>query len=95
MKNRDMYIRKMVAKLVEWNIEINMLVARADEVTTELKADYNEQILLLRERLAALQQKIDALQKAGDGAWEDLKSGIENAKTALGDSIDSARARFR
>ncbi|MDO9067258.1 MAG: hypothetical protein Q7W05_02240 [Deltaproteobacteria bacterium] len=95
MKNRDAYVRKMQAKLGEWNTEINMLSARGSEVAAEVKSEYNEQIESLKAKQAAAGQKIEELQQAGDSAWKDMKSGIELARTAMGDAIDSARARFR
>lgn len=95
MSNRDEYVRKMQVKLVEWNTEINMLIARAGEVTVDLKNEYNEQIESLKLKQANAQVKIEALQQAGDNAWEDLRSGIEQARTAMGEAIDTARSRFR
>lgn len=95
MKNRDAYVRKMQAKLGEWNTEINMLSARGSEVAADMKSEYNEQIESLKAKQAVARQKIEELQQAGDSAWKDMKSGIELARTAMGEAIDSARARFR
>lgn len=95
MSSRDEYIRKMQAKLEEWNAEIDTLTAKADEVTADVKNEYNEQIESLKARQAAARQKIEELQQAGESAWEDLKSGVELAWTAIGEAIDSARSRFR
>jgi chromosome segregation ATPase len=95
MNSRDEYIRKMQAKLEEWNTEIDRLSAKADEVTADVKNEYRGQIELLKGKQAAARQKIEELQHAGEGAWEDLKSGVDMAWTAIGEAIDSARSRFR
>lgn len=95
MSNRDEYIRKMQVKLVEWNTEINMLIARAGEIAVDVKNEYNEQIEALKLKQASAKVKIEALQQAGDNAWEDLRSGIEQAGVAMGEAIDAARSRFR
>lgn len=95
MSSRDEYIRKMQAKLEEWNTEIDTLTAKAVDVTADVKNEYNEQIESLKTKQAAARQKIEELQQAGESAWEDLKSGIELAWTAIGEAIDSARSRFR
>lgn len=95
MSSRDEYIRKMQAKLEEWNAEIDALTAKADKVTADVKNEYNEQIESLKAKQAAARQKIEELQQAGEGAWEDLKSGIELAWSAIGEAIDSARSRFK
>ena len=95
MSSRDEYVRKMQAKLDEWNKEIDRLTAKAGEVTADLKKEYSEQIEILKAKQAVARQKIEELQQAGESAWVDLKSGIELAWTAMGEAIDSARSRFK
>jgi hypothetical protein len=85
----------MQVKLEEWNAEIDILTAKAGKVGTEVKNEYLEQIAALKSKQAAARQKIEELQHAGEGAWEDMKSGIELAWDALGEAIDSARSRFK
>ena len=95
MSSRDEYMRKMQAKLEEWNAEIEMLTAKAGKATADVKTEYNEQIESLKAKQAAARQKIAELQQAGESAWVDLKSGMELAWTAMGEAIDSARSRFK
>ena len=95
MSNRDEYIRKMQAKLDEWNAEIDMLTGKAGEVTADVRIEYNEQIKSLKTKQAAARQKIEGLQQAGENAWEDMKTGIDLAWTAMGEAINSARSRFK
>jgi len=95
MNSRDEYLRKMQAKLEEWNADIDTLTAKAGEVTAEVKNEYNEQIESLKAKQIATRQKIEELQHAGESAWEDLKSGIDLAWTAMGEAIDSAKSRFK
>lgn len=95
MKSREEYIRKMQTKLEELNDEIDVLTARAGEVKADVRNEYNEQIESLKAKQAAARQKIEELQHAGESAWEDVKSGIELAWTAMGEAIDSARSRFK
>lgn len=95
MNSRDEYLRKMQAKLEEWNTEIDTLTAKADKVTADAQNEYNEQIESLKAKQVVARQKIEELQQAGESAWGDLKLGVELAWTAMGESIDSARSRFR
>jgi uncharacterized coiled-coil DUF342 family protein len=95
MNSRDEYIRKMQAKLEEWNAEIDTLAAKAGKVSEEVRNEYNEQIESLKAKQTAGRQKIEELQHSGESAWGDLKSGIELAWTAMGEAIDSARSRFK
>jgi uncharacterized coiled-coil DUF342 family protein len=95
MSSRDEYIRKMQAKLEEWNAEIDTLTAKAGEVSSDVTKEYHERIDTLNAKQAVARQKIEELQQAGESAWVDLKSGIELAWTAMGEAIDSARSRFK
>jgi len=95
MSSRDEYIRKMQAKLEEWNADIDTLTAKANEVSADIRSEYNEQIESLKANQAAARQKIEEVQKSGESAWKDLKSGVELAWTAIGEAVDSAKSRFR
>lgn len=95
MKSREEYIRAMQAKLEEWNAEIDILSAKADGVTADVRKEYSEQIESLKAKQASARQKIEELQHAGESALGDMKSGIELALTAMGEALDSARSRFK
>jgi uncharacterized coiled-coil DUF342 family protein len=95
MSGRDEYVRKLQEKLGEWNAEIDTLVAKAGEVKADAKSEYAEQIESLKVKQAAAREKMKELQQSGGSAWEDLKSGIELACTAMGEAIDSAKSRFK
>ena len=95
MSSRDEYVRRMQAKLEEWNAEIDTLTAKAGKATSDIRNEYNEQIGALKVKQANARQKIEELQQSGESAWEDMKSGIELAWTAMGEAIDSARSRFK
>jgi uncharacterized coiled-coil DUF342 family protein len=95
MSSRDEYVRKLQAKLGEWNAEIDALAAKADKAKADARIEYAEQIEALKAKQAAARQKIEELQQSGEGAWEDLKAGAELAWTAMGEAIDSAKSRFK
>ena len=95
MKSKEEYIRTMQAKLEEWSADIDTLTAKAGEVSTDLKSEYAQQIAALKVKQAAARQKIDELQKSGEIAWKDLKSGIELAWSAIGEAVNSAKSRFK
>lgn len=95
MSSRDEYVRKMQAKLTELNADIDKLAAKAGEVSANLRSEYNEEMAALKVKQAAARQKIEEVQKSGESAWQDLKAGIDLAWTVIGESIDSARSRFK
>jgi uncharacterized coiled-coil DUF342 family protein len=95
MSNREEYIRKMQAKLEEWNAEISTLNAKASDVKADVKNEYYEQIESLKAKQSTARQTIEELQQAGESAWGDLKSGIGLSLTAMEEAFDSAKSRFK
>lgn len=95
MSTRDEYIRKMQAKLDEWNADIDKLAAKTSDISADVRSEYKEQIAALKVKQIAARHKIEEMQKSGESAWKDLKSGIELAWTAIGEAVDSVKSRFK
>lgn len=95
MSHREEYIQKLQQKLDEWNADIEALAAKARATTTNIRNESNEQIESLKARQEEARHKIEELRHAGEGAWEDLKSGAELAWSAMAEAIDSVRSRFK
>lgn len=94
-QKRDAYVEMLKEQLDKWNTELDKLEAKADRTRTEGKLEYEKQMADLKERRKDLEDKIDEIQQAGEGAWEDLKAGVEIAWDALGDAIKSATSKFQ
>ena len=95
MMNKDQYVRKMQAKLDEWNAEIDALAIKAGRAAAELKVEYDQQVVALKAKQAAARIRLGEMQEAGESAWQDLKAGMEQAWSAMGEAVDTARSRFR
>lgn len=95
MSTKDDYVRKMHSKLDHWSTEIDALNARADKAEAQVIAEYRKQIDALRSKRDEARAKLDKLQESGEGAWEDLKAGVEMAWSAIGEAVDSAKSRFK
>lgn len=94
-EKRDAYVQKLKAKMDEWNAEIDKIEAKADQAEAESKIEYEKQLEDMRAKRRNLEDKMAELQQAGDGAWEDLKTGIENARNSLDSALKSAASRFK
>ena len=95
MEDRKAYIDKMAAKLKEWDLEVQKLEGKADMAKADVKAKYHQQIEELHQKKKAAQQKLNKIQEAGEGAWEDLKEGVEQSWKILGDAVKSARDKLK
>jgi hypothetical protein len=93
-EKRDAYVQKLKAKLDEWNAEIDRLAAKAGQAEAESKIEYHQQLEDLRAKRRDLEAQIAAVQQAGEGAWQDLKQGIENSWEILKTSLARAKSEF-
>lgn len=95
MSTKDEYIRKMHSKLDQWSNEIDALAAKVNQAEAEARAGYHQQIEDLRSKRDNAKRKMAELQQSGEGAWEDMKAGVEMAWDAIGEALDSAKSRFK
>lgn len=95
MTSKDEYIRKMHSKLDHWNAEIDKLAAKASQSKAEASAGYHKQLDELRSKRDEAKKGLERLQSSSEGAWEDMKIGLEMAWTSIGEAIDSAKSRFK
>jgi chromosome segregation ATPase len=95
MEKRDAYVKKMQAKMDEWNAQIDKLAAKAQQAKADTKIAYEEDMEDLRAKRKNLQDKIEKMQKSSDDAWGDFKAGVEAAWESLDAGVKSAAERFK
>ena len=91
---RDAYVQKLKAQLDEWNADIDQLAAKAAQAEAGIKIEYQNQLNELRGKRDDVRGKLSAIQQAGEGAWEDLKEGLENSWEILKMSFNKAKTEF-
>jgi cell fate (sporulation/competence/biofilm development) regulator YmcA (YheA/YmcA/DUF963 family) len=88
---RKAYEEKLDAQLKEWNAQIALFKARAENAKADAKVDYYKTIEALENKRNKVKTKLQELKNAGDEAWETVKTGTENAwaevKTAYHDAV--------
>ena len=94
-EKREAYIQKLKAKMDEWNAEIDILSAKAEQAKAETKIEYLKEMEDLRAKRRDLQEKIVEMEKAGENAWEDLKQGVENSWQIFKKSLTKAKSEFK
>jgi uncharacterized coiled-coil DUF342 family protein len=95
MSNKEAYQQQLEAKLEEWQAEIDKLRAKAKGAAADSQVEYNQQIDALQSKQDEATQKLAELQEAGEGAWEQLKTGAEKAWNDLGEAVNAAKSKFR
>ena len=94
-EKRKAFEEKLDAQLKEWNAEIALLKARAENTKADLKVEYTTKIDILQHKRDTAKAKLHELKSAGDEAWEDLKIGAEKAWAEVNDAFHDATAKFK
>jgi len=95
MSTKDEFVRKMHAKLDQWNADIDALSAKADQTEASARAEYHKQLDVLRSKRDQARGKLSEVESASEGAWQDLKAGVELAWESVSEAVRSASARFK
>ncbi len=95
MNVKEEYQKKLQKQLDEWTVEIDKLKILADKAKSGLKTEYQKEVLDLKTKREAAQEKLDELKRESGEAWEDLKTGVETAWDVLGNAVKTATSRFK
>ena len=95
MDKRKAYEEKMAAQLAEWHALVALYKAKADKATAAAKIEYCEIAESLQKKQDEARAKLQALQAAGSGAWEELKNGLELAWAEIGTAFRNAASQLK
>jgi DNA repair exonuclease SbcCD ATPase subunit len=92
---RKAYEEKLDAQLKEWNAQIALLKARAENAKADAKVDYYKTIEALEDKQNKAKTKLHELKTAGDEAWEAVKTGAEKAWAEVKTAYHDAASKFK
>ena len=92
---RKAYEEKLDAQLKEWNAQIALLKAKAENAKADAKIDYYKTIEALEHKQDEAKTKLQELKTAGDEAWEDVKAGAEKVWAEVKTAYHDAISRFK
>ena len=91
MDKRTEYVEKLSAQMVEWDVQIERLMDKAESATPEERFEYSNTIAALQLKRDEAAVKLQGISAASDDEWEDLKTGAEQVwgevRTILRDVI--------
>lgn len=92
---RDEYVRKLHSRLDQWNGEITALAERAERIEKSALAEFGVRMEDLRNRRDAAKAQLQQLEQASEGAWQDLRAGLDQAWDAVAQALEAARSRYK
>jgi uncharacterized coiled-coil DUF342 family protein len=95
MTNRDDYVKKMHAKLDQWNADIDRLEAKMKAASSDVRVVYQRQLDQLRAQRDEAVYRLRHLRESSGAAWEELRAGMELAWEALSEALQSAKSQFK
>ncbi len=95
MEKRQLYIKKLEEKLLEYDAKLTELEAKAADMREEMKTEYLSQIDSLETKREELAAKYEKLKVSGEQAWDEIKTGTEKAWDELEEAIEKAVAHFK
>jgi ABC-type phosphate transport system auxiliary subunit len=95
MEDKKSYLQRIADQLKQWDHEIEELKAKAIAAKAESKAEILKQIEELRLKKKTAQGKLIQLRKAGDEAWDTMKSGLERSLSEFKGAFSKSVAKFK
>ena len=92
---RKAYEEKLDAQLKEWNAQIALLKAKAENAEADAKLDYYTTIEALEHKQDKAKTKLQELKTSGDEAWEVVKAGAEKVWAEVKTAYHDAASKFK
>ncbi len=91
---RKAYEEKLDTQLNEWDAEIALLKAKAENAKSDAKIDYYKTIETLEHKQDKAKTKFQELKTSGDEAWEAIKGGMEKTWVEVKAAYHDAVSKF-
>ena len=95
MSIKNDYQKKIEAQLHQWEAEINLLKAKAQNTEADAKINYQKNLEELKLKKGVAIKRLQEIKTSGAEAFEDLKEGAYKASAELKHGIDSALSHLK
>jgi len=92
---QDAYRQKMAAQLKEWGAQMNLLEAKLDNLSADLRIKRAEQLHILRAKHRAAAEKMKELGKSTGEAWEQAKETADKMWDDFKAGLTDAQSKFK
>ena len=95
MEIQEAYKQKLAAQLKEWNAQIDLLRARAENAGADMTVKRAEALHELSAKQRAAAEKMQELEKSTGAAWEQVKETADKIWEDLKAGVADAHAKFK
>lgn len=94
MTTREEYLQKLKSQLDQWNADIKVLEAKAEEAQAQAAAEYHKQLDSLRSMRDDATKRYAEIQDATTDAWHEIMKATDRAWDAWIDAFTQARSKI-
>jgi len=85
------FAEKMKAKLADINKELDLLGAKLENSSEDVKTEGKAKLQALRDKVAGLDKQLDGIKDASENTWDKVKDGFNKSYDEVKDSFNQAR----
>ncbi|MBE0669222.1 MAG: coiled coil domain-containing protein [Anaerolineales bacterium] len=94
-KTMEAYQQKARAQIKEMKARMQMFEARVENATADLKIKYQNNLIDWKARFEDIENKMKKISESSGEAWEDIRTGIDNALGELQSAIQKGTDQFK
>ena len=95
MEIKKAYQQKMAAQLKEWGAQLDLLEAKASNVSADMEVMRANELLALREKLNSASKKMNEYEKSSGEAWEEIKVTADKVWDDIKTGLAAAHLKFK
>lgn len=87
MEKREVYLEKAHAQIKEWDAKLDLLNAKAEKASADMKIELLEQIETVKQQKTMIKEQLNEIKEAGEDVWEEIKDKLDSAQGELHELI--------
>ena len=95
ISKKDDYFAKMDSQMKKWDAEVDKLRAKSEQMGTEARAKFAEQLKAMRATRDVAFKKLEELHGSSESAWRHLEAGVEAGWASMRSALEKASAKFK
>jgi hypothetical protein len=94
VETREEYQERTEAKLEELRPKVWLVKQKAEEMSNDTRAEYEELFQVLHSKLEQVGESLDELEEASEETWQDFRARVDGALSDLNNSVGNVLARM-